>query len=306
MTRSTKIFVDGEEGTTGLEISDRLKRLPNIELLQIESTLRKDPKARKVLLNNADIAILCLPDNAAEEAVSLIDNPNTKIIDASTRHRVSDGWIYGFPEYKKGHEETIRTSHFISNPGCYAIGAVAILYPLIEMKILPSDWPIAISGLSGYSGGGKSLIKRFGDGSANLNAYDYALNLEHKHLPEITKWGNLDSPPNFLPCVGNFYRGMLVRVPIPLKAIPSRPSKKDLLECYKKHYENRNHIEIVEIEEGSTEKEINPESLNGTSALKIYLLSDSKQNNASVIAQLDNLGKGASGQVVETIKILTA
>ena len=306
MTSSTKIFVDGEEGTTGLEISDRLKRLANIELLQIESSLRKDPEARKILLNNADIAILCLPDKAAEEAVSLIDNSHTKIIDASTRHRVSDGWIYGFPEYKAGHEENIRTSRFISNPGCYAIGAVAILYPLIEKNILPSNWPITISGLSGYSGGGKSLIKRFADRSANLNAYDYALNLEHKHLPEITKWGNLDSPPIFLPCVGNFYRGMLVRIPIPLKAIPSRPSGKDLIECYKKHYENRNHIEVVEVKEGSPHKEINPESLNGTSALRIYALIDSKQNNAVIIAQLDNLGKGASGQVVETIKILTA
>ena len=306
MTSITKIFVDGEEGTTGLEISDRLKRLPNIELLQIESNLRKDPEARKVLLNNADVAILCLPDKAAEKAVSLIDNPHTKIIDASSRHRVSDGWIYGFPEYKKGHEETIRTSRFISNPGCYAIGAVAILYPLIEKNILPSNWPVAINGLSGYSGGGKSLIKRFADKSTNLNAYDYALNLEHKHLPEITKWGNLDSPPIFLPCVGNFYRGMLVRIPIPLKAIPSKPSKKDLIECYTEHYENRNHIEIVEVKEGSTNKEINPESLNGTSALRIYLLTDSKQNNAVIVAQLDNLGKGASGQVVDTIKILTA
>ena len=306
MIKSTKIFVDGEEGTTGLEIIDRLKNLPNIEILQIESKLRKVSEARKVLLNKADIAILCLPDKAAEEAVSLVDNSHTRIIDASTRHRVSEGWTYGFPEYKEGHEETIRNSRFISNPGCYAIAAIAILYPLIDKNILPRNWPICISGLSGYSGGGKSLINRFTSAPTNLNAYDYALDLEHKHLPEITKWGKLEGPPVFLPCVGNFYRGMLVRVPISLGLIPSKPSKNDVVECYRQHYKNRDQIELSESGNDLTITEINPEGLNGTNRLKMHVLSNSSENNAVVVAQLDNLGKGASGQVIETIKLLTA
>jgi len=298
-----KIFVDGQEGTTGLEILARLKKLPYIQVLRIDPKFRKSVEARKDLLNQADIAVLCLPDKAAKEAITLLENPDAKIIDASTCHRVSEGWTYGFPEYRKNHREIIRKSRFISNPGCYAIAAVSILYPLIEKEILPNDWPVSITGLSGYSGGGKSLIEKFEKtrSSEKLNAYDYALNLSHKHLPEISKWTGLERKPTFLPCVGNFYRGMLVRIPIPLWALPRNFTEKDLFETYSSHYAGNQFLQI----DTTRTDLIDPEELNGTNRLTLHILYDRDSNNSMIVAQLDNLGRGASGQVIQIINIIS-
>jgi len=308
MAHKTAIFIDGEAGTTGLQIAERLSRRDDLQLLAIDPARRKDVGARREALNASDIAILCLPDDAARESVALVENPKTCIIDASTAHRTEPGWVYGFPEYTPDQREAIAAAKRIANPGCYAIAAVAILHPLIDIGLLPAQWPVSIHGMSGYSGGGKALIAAFenpdDDGATDAVAYDYALGLEHKHVPEIVRWGGLEHAPIFLPTVARYYKGMLVHVPVPLWALPKRPSVQDVREAYTAHYANEAGVEVADADETAALAALNPESLNGTNQLRLHILHDTDAERVVVAAQLDNLGKGASGQVVQTINVL--
>jgi N-acetyl-gamma-glutamyl-phosphate reductase len=308
MTTRARIFIDGEAGTTGLQIAERLAQRDDLELLQLSELERKDSASRRVALNAADIAILCLPDAAAREAVALVENPTTRIIDASTAHRAANGWEYGFPEYNAGQRARLRGATRISNPGCYAIASIAILHPLIAAGLLPATWPVSINAVSGYSGGGKGLIQTFENSAATdakrHTVYDYALSLEHKHVPEITHWSGLQHAPVFLPAVGNYYKGMLVHVPLALWALPGAPTAQAVYEIYRAHYHNERFVTLADFSAGADLSELDPESLNGSNELRLHVLHHAERGHAVVVGLLDNLGKGASGQAVQTLNIL--
>ena len=305
---TAKVFIDGEAGTTGLQIFDRLNARTDIDLIRLDDTRRKDASARRDALNAADVAILCLPDDAAREAVALVENPTTCIIDASTAHRAADGWVYGFPEYADDQRQRMSGSTRISNPGCYAITSIALLRPLILAGLVPSDWPITINALSGYSGGGKSLIKAFEDSDAE-NAtdsaiYAYALGMKHKHLPEITHWAGLGHTPIFSPHVGRWHQGMLVQAPLPLWAMPGKPSVEAIHEALSAHYEGERFVEVAPLGMPEAGDKLDPECLNGTNSLRLHVLTNDNRDMAVVAGVLDNLGKGASGQAVQSLNLL--
>ncbi len=303
-----KVFIDGEAGTTGLQIQERLVGRRDLELLQLDATMRKDLAARRDALNAADIAILCLPDDAAREATALVENPQTCVIDASTAHRTAPGWTYGFPEYAPEQRQRLCDSKRISNPGCYAVAAVSILHPLVQAGLVPADWPISINAVSGYSGGGKALIEAFAQSPETPGApgtlYDYGLGLAHKHLPEITRWGGLARAPIFLPAVARYYQGMLMHVPLATWSLPAAPAPRDIHHALCAHYGADGFVEVVPQEESATLERIDPEACNGTNKLRLYVLQSADESQAVVVAQLDNLGKGASGQAVQTLNLI--
>ena len=300
-----KIFIDGEAGTTGLSIREKLDGQNDFELLTIDENKRKSKIERKNALNAADIAILCLPDEAAKEAVEMVVNDNTRIIDASTAHRTTHGWIYGFPEYQAGQEKLIGNAARVTNPGCYAVASIAILKPLIDFGILPRDWPISINGVSGYSGGGKQLISAFeNDENGELhdtNFFNYGLLLDHKHVPEITYWSGLKNKPIFSPSVGRFRQGMIVQVPIFCWALPGQPSSEFIQNIYEEFYINCDFVRIEPRFESSKLLRLNPEGLNDTNELRIYIFNNDKTGQVLIVSVLDNLGKGASGQALQNL-----
>jgi len=308
MTTKRNIFIDGEAGTTGLQIAGRLAARDDVALIQLDPERRKDLSARTEALNDCDVAILCLPDDAARESVALVHSATTRIIDASTAHRTAADWVYGFPEYDGTQRERLRAAKRIANPGCYAIAAVAILHPLLAAGLLPADWPVSINGISGYSGGGKALISAFEDpasaAATDRFVYDYALGLGHKHVPEITRWSGLEHAPVFLPTVGRYYKGMLVHVPLALWALPGRPSPQALHDALTDHYAGEAYVQVSPYDSAQTLGQLDPESLNDTNELHLHILHDAAGDQAIVVGQLDNLGKGASGQVVQTLNLL--
>lgn len=302
-----KVFIDGEAGTTGLQIKTRLEGRSDIALLRIDDAARKDAARRRALLNEADLAILCLPDDAAREAVSLIDNPETRVIDASTAHRASDGWVYGFPEYEPDQRAAIAASKRVANPGCYAITSVAILHPLVKAGVVKADWPITINAVSGYSGGGKGLIAEFeGEGAANGAPpfFTYAHTLSHKHVPEITRWGGLAHAPVFMPSVADYAQGMIVQVPLPLWAMPDAPSTDDVHAALADHYAGQRFVTVAGSREIAALERLMPESLNGTNMLRLHVFTNEATGQAVVMGLIDNLGKGASGQAVQNLNIM--
>ncbi|MBL8643093.1 MAG: N-acetyl-gamma-glutamyl-phosphate reductase [Rhodospirillaceae bacterium] len=302
-----KVFIDGEAGTTGLQIRQRLEGRRDIELVSIDPAKRKDEGARAELLNAADVVILCLPDDAAKEAVKLITNPKTKVIDASTAHRVADGWVFGFPEMDAGQRAKIAAATRISNPGCYSTGAIALLRPLVNAGVVASNYPVTINAVSGYSGGGKAMIAEFEDKSAP--AYTdvpfrlYAFELMHKHVPEIQKWSGLSLRPYFAPSVGRYAQGMLVEIPLHLALLQGGPAIADVHAVLAKHYAGEKFVTVVPLEESAAQKTLPPEQLNGTNRMKLYVFGSDKAGQARLVAQLDNLGKGASGQSVQCLNI---
>ena len=306
MANKKKIFIDGEAGTTGLHISQRLETRNDIELIQLNSRDRKDKIVRKQALDEADIAILCLPDAAAIEAVSLTEDPETIIIDASSAHRVTEGWAYGFTEYSPQQRKAIKESKRITNPGCYAIGAISLLYPLISREVIPRDHPLSIHAISGYSGGGKSLIANFEESSTQLgkDGFSYGLHLNHKHLSEIQQLAGTEYSPVFSPSVGPYLQGMLVNIPLNLRTLANVWSAADLIELYNQHYADEYFIQVADLNEIQRLEKLDPQTLNGTNNLKIYVLHNEKEDQVMLVSQLDNLGKGASGQVVQTINLL--
>jgi N-acetyl-gamma-glutamyl-phosphate reductase len=303
-----RVFIDGEAGTTGLQIHARLSQRRDIELLSIAADRRKDLAARARMLNAADLVVLCLPDDAAREAVALIDNPQVKVIDASTAHRVAPGWTFGFPESEPGQRAAVAASTRVTNPGCWSTGAIALLRPLVRGGLVPADWPISINGVSGYSGGGKPMIAEFEDASAP-NHTDvpfrlYALGLEHKHVPEITARVGLSHRPLFSPAVGRYAQGMLVEVPLPLWALPGRPSVDAVRAALAEAYAGERFVEVATAEDAAAVKTLDPQGLNGTNQLRLFVFGNAAEGQARLVALLDNLGKGASGAAVQNLNLM--
>jgi N-acetyl-gamma-glutamyl-phosphate reductase len=303
-----KIFIDGEVGTTGLQIRARLDGRDDLTLLGLAEAERKHPARRREMLNRADLVILCLPDDAAREAVSMIDNPEVRVIDASTAHRVAEGWIYGMPEYDAGQRQRIADAKRVSNPGCYPIAAIALLHPVVEAGLLPRDWPVTINAVSGYSGGGKGLIAAFEDPASpdytRAPFFVYGLGLEHKHVPEIEKWSGLSHRPLFVPSVGRFAQGMIVQIPLQLWALPGSPTPRQVQAALVDHYAGCRFVTVASVDELAAIDRLEPEALNGTNELRLYVFGNEKRNQAVLVGVLDNLGKGASAQAVQNINIM--
>jgi len=303
-----KVFIDGEAGTTGLELRQRLDGRADIQLLSIAPERRKDPAARAELLNAADMVMLCLPDEAAKEAVSFITNDKVKVIDASTAFRVADGWTYGFPEMHKGHRGCIAASKRVSNPGCYPTGAIALLAPLVHSGLLPANYPVSVNAVSGYSGGGKAMIAEFEDPAvANYTKVPYriyALDLRHKHVPELQKHAGLRERPIFTPAVGRYKQGMIVEVPLHLSLLPGGPSVSDVHHVLSDAYAGERFVEVVPLETARATKSLDPEAVNNTNMLKLYVFGAEEGGQVRLVALLDNLGKGASGAAVQNMNIM--
>ena len=296
---ATRIFIDGAAGTTGLEIRDRLRGRDEFDLIVLDDAQRKDEGARKEALHAADIAILCLPDDAAREAVALAQGSGTRIIDASSAHRVADDWTYGFPEII-GHGK-IANAQFVSNPGCYPTGFIALVAPLVRERLLPSDWPFTCNAVSGYSGGGNALIARYEE-EPDLAFRTYALDLNHKHRPEMQMHAELKHGVLFAPSVIPAFRGMIVEVPLHLGAMSTDPHSDDLRRALAKHYAGS---QIVRVNEASAPSELTVrDGAEPSDAMELFVCGNEGGWNARLIARLDNLGKGASGAAIQNLNIM--
>lgn len=304
-----KIFIDGEHGTTGLLIQKRLAERSDLELLSIAHEDRHNFDLRLDYLRAADIAILCLPDDAAREAVDILkDTCSTRIIDSSTAHRIAPDWVYGFAELTQGQKERIRAGRFVSNPGCYPTGALGLIRPLREAGIIGDKYPISINAVSGYTGGGKQMIAQMEDTTRDdailANYFVYGLNLHHKHVPEIQTHGKLDKMPIFIPSVGRFPQGMIVNLPLHRDLLNKSVSLLDIQNTLEEHYSNQAVVKVASLNESSQVTRLDPESLANTNQMKLYVFGDEKSGIFNLCAVLDNLGKGASGAAIQNLDIM--
>ncbi|UZW53868.1 N-acetyl-gamma-glutamyl-phosphate reductase [Sphingobium sp. JS3065] len=301
----TQIFIDGGVGTTGLEINERLAGRPELSIITLDGDKRKDAAARRDALNAADIVILCLPDDAAREAVALIDNDRTRVIDASTAHRVADGWTYGFAELEPGHREKLANARFVANPGCWPTGFLALVRPLVLAGLLPADWPVTVSGASGYSGGGKAMIAEYEGADGAPSAFrPYGLGLAHKHGPEMLRYSGLRHPPLFAPAVADTYRGMIVEVPLQLRAMPGAPSVADVHGALAAAYAGSPIVSVERLEDSAAMTQVRLEHVGATDRLALFVFGNEATGQARLVAALDNLGKGAAGAAVQNLNIL--
>ncbi len=298
-----KIYIDGQSGTTGLQIYDRIGSRTDLELLRIDPDKRHDNAERAKLLNAADIVFLCLPDAGAIEAVSLIENPNVRVIDASTAHRTAEGWVYGYPELSRTQRDAIAHSSRVANPGCHATGFLSSAAPLVRLGLLPRDYPITCYSLTGYSGGGKKMIADYEcqNPPEKLSSPGiYGLNLKHKHLPEMQKISGLDYPPVFLPVVDDYYKGMATTILLQNHLLPGQPSAADICDALQEYYRDEHFVSVLPF--GSNEGTLYANTLAGSNHLKLVVCGHEEQT--SITALFDNLGKGASGAAVQNMNIM--
>src|SRR6476646_9920925 len=326
-----KIFIDGAAGTTGLEIRERLADRSDLSLLEISEPERKNPRARREALNEADLAILCLTDDAAREAMAMVENRAVRVLDASTAHRTAPDWVFGFPELHPGQRERIAAAKRVSNPGCYSTGFLALIRPLVSAGIVPPDFPLTVNAISGYSGGGKTMVAEFEDRASPRRVETvvrtYGLTLAHKHVPEMQKHAGLARPPLFAPTVGRFYRGMIVEVPLQLWALPGKPTVFDLhlalLKAYRgerlidvaafdaplealRAYREKRPVDPLLLEHTTGLQTLDAELLKFSNGMKLFVFGNDKTQQARLIAVLDNLGKGAAGAAVQNLNLMLA
>jgi N-acetyl-gamma-glutamyl-phosphate reductase len=305
---TARVFIDGAAGTTGLEIRDRLSGRRDLSVFELAEAERKDVRAREAALNDADAVILCLPDEAARQSVSLIKSNSVRVIDASTAHRVAPGWTYGFAEMEKDQRANIARANRVSNPGCYPTGFLALIRPLVRAGIVPPDFPVTVNAVSGYSGGGKAMIEEFEkkDSPAFVESVvrGYALSLSHKHVPEMQVHAGLKHPPVFAPSVGRYYRGMIVEIPLQLWALPGQPTLAALHDLLAVAYQGEKLVEVAPLADAAAMKTLDAELLKLTNRMKLFVFGNDQMQQARLVAVLDNLGKGAGGAAVQNLNIM--
>ncbi|WP_054895392.1 N-acetyl-gamma-glutamyl-phosphate reductase [Pseudomonas parafulva] len=302
------IFIDGDQGTTGLQIHARLHGRSDLRLLTLPETERKDPQRRREAINSADIALLCLPDAAAREAVATIHNPAVRVIDASSAHRTTPGWVYGLPELDEQQAERIAQATRVSNPGCYPTGAIALLRPLVRAGLLPADYPLSVHAISGYSGGGRAAVERHeqsgGDPAPALQLY--GLELAHKHVPEIQAHAGLSARPVFLPGYGDYRQGIVLSIPLQLRLLAPGVTAEHMQTCLEQHYQGARHVQVMPLHQQGPATPLDPQALNDSNDLRLALYANPEHGQVLLTAVFDNLGKGASGAAVQNLDLMLA